>query len=54
LGLFGIVWPACYWVILKKINAKRARVAPEEVREKYSDEQLADMGDESPLFRYST
>lgn len=54
LGLFGIVWPVCYYFILKRINAKRAAVAPEVVREKYTDEQLAEMGDESPLFRYST
>jgi hypothetical protein len=54
LGLFGIVWPACYYIILKRINAKRAAIPVEEIREKYTDEQLAEMGDESPLFRYST
>jgi MFS family permease len=54
LGLFGIIWPACYYFILKGINAKRARIPYNEVKEKYTDEQLAELGDESPLFRYST
>jgi MFS family permease len=54
LGLFGIVWPACYYIILKGINRKRARMSVEEVREKYSEDELTEMGDESPLFRYST
>ncbi|KAF2501166.1 MFS general substrate transporter [Lophium mytilinum] len=54
LFVFGIVWPVFYYFILKRINAKRAALPVEEVREKYTDEQLAEMGDESPLFRYST
>ena len=54
LGLFGIIWPACYWVILKRINANRAKISVEEVRAKYTEKELAEMGDESPLFRYST
>jgi MFS family permease len=54
LGLFGIIWPVVYYFLLRRINAKRASVPVEEVREKYSDDELAEMGDESPLFRYST
>lgn len=54
LGLFGIIWPVIYFFILKRINANRAKMPVEEVKAKYTDEQLADMGDESPLFRYST
>ncbi|KAJ4348508.1 uncharacterized protein N0V89_009885 [Didymosphaeria variabile] len=54
LGLFGIIWPACYYFILRRINAKRARTPVEEVKEKYTDQELAEIGDESPLFRYST
>lgn len=54
LGVFGIVWPAMYFFILKRINAKRTKIPVEEVREKYTDAQLAEMGDDSPLFRYST
>lgn len=54
LALFGIIWPVIYFFILKRINNNRARTPTEEVREKYTDEDLAEMGDESPLFRYST
>jgi MFS family permease len=54
LGLFGIIWPVIYFFILKRINLQRARIPVEEIREKYTDDQLAEMGDESPLFRYST
>jgi MFS family permease len=54
LGLFGIIWPVIYFFILKRINSQRAKMPVEEVREKYSDSDLAEMGDESPLFRYST
>ncbi|PSN69155.1 MFS general substrate transporter [Corynespora cassiicola Philippines] len=54
LGIFGIIWPVCYFFILKRTNANRARMSVDEVRSKYTDEQLAEMGDNSPLFRYST
>ncbi|CAK7236336.1 hypothetical protein SEUCBS140593_009586 [Sporothrix eucalyptigena] len=50
----GIVWPIVYWVILKRINAKRAAMPLSEVYAKYTVEELQDMGDESPLFFYAT
>ncbi|CAG9988810.1 unnamed protein product [Clonostachys byssicola] len=53
IGAFGCVWPPLYALILKRINAKRALMSEEEVRAKYTDDELAEMGDESPLFRYS-
>lgn len=34
-------------------NKKRAKISEEEVRAKYTEEQLLDMGDKSPLFRYT-
>ncbi|KKA25867.1 MFS transporter [Rasamsonia emersonii CBS 393.64] len=34
-----------------RLNRKRSRMSEEEIRRKYSDEQLASMGDKSPLFR---
>lgn len=43
-----------YAVILKQINAKRAAVSPEQVRLRFGEDELASMGDESPLFKYST
>lgn len=49
---FGVIWPPVYMLFLKRINAKRAALSMEEIRAKYTDDQLAEMGDESPLFRY--
>lgn len=54
LVAFGIIWPLIYWVVLKRINAARAMMSREEVLAKYTEEELADMGDKSPLFRYAT
>ena len=53
LGAFGCIWPPIYALILRRINAKRAAISEEEVRAKYTEEELVEMGDESPLFRYS-
>jgi hypothetical protein len=39
-------------VIYKGINKKRDGIDVEEVRERYTDEELAKMGDRSPFFRY--
>lgn len=38
--------------VLLHINKKRDQMPEEEVRAKYTEEQLLEMGDESPLFRY--
>ncbi|KAI0188257.1 major facilitator superfamily domain-containing protein [Astrocystis sublimbata] len=51
---FGIIWPGIYWGILKKINAQRAAMSRVDIAARYTEEELADMGDLSPLFRYST
>ena len=37
---------------LSRINKRRARMTEEEVREKYTQEELIDLGDRSPLYRY--
>jgi MFS family permease len=34
-------------------NTRKARLNEDEVRAKYTDEELLDMGDRSPLFRYT-
>ncbi|VUC32833.1 unnamed protein product [Clonostachys rosea] len=52
LTAFGVIWPGIYHLILKRINSKRAAIPVEEVMAKYTPEQLSEMGDESPLFRY--
>lgn len=54
LIVFGVIWPVIYWVILKRTNAKRDAIPAEEIHAKYTDQELSDMGDRSPLFRYST
>lgn len=38
---------------LKHINKKREHIREDEVRAKYTDEQLTDLGDKSPLFKYT-
>lgn len=49
----GIV--ACFTLefLLWKINGRNAKLSEEEVRDRYSDEELDRMGDKSPLFRYT-
>ncbi|OKL58480.1 hypothetical protein UA08_06355 [Talaromyces atroroseus] len=53
LAAFGVIWPAIYYFILKNINNKRAAMPAEDILAKYTSEELTEMGDESPLFRYS-
>lgn len=53
LVLFGVIWPTIYYFILKRINQRRDQMSEDEVMAKYSEQQLADMGDNSPLFRYA-
>jgi len=40
-------------VLLKRENEKRSRMSDEEVRAKYTRKELYEMGDLSPLFRYT-
>lgn len=54
LILFGVIWPICYWAILKRINKRRAAMSREEILEKYTEQELTEMGDLSPLFKYET
>ncbi|KAL4883545.1 major facilitator superfamily domain-containing protein [Aspergillus karnatakaensis] len=54
LAVFGCIWPVIYFFILKRINAKRAAMDETEIRAKYTEHELSEMGDLSPLFRYST
>lgn len=54
IGVFGIIWPVIYYFILRRINKKRDAISPDEIYAKYTPEELSEMGDRSPLFRYST
>ena len=37
----------------KRINGKRARLNEDDIRGRYTEDQLELMGDRSPLFKYS-
>nr|XP_019012051.1 uncharacterized protein I206_02889 [Kwoniella pini CBS 10737]OCF50832.1 hypothetical protein I206_02889 [Kwoniella pini CBS 10737] len=55
LGLMGfgnIIVPSIYWFYCGWINKKRDRMSSEEIHSKYTQEELEEMGDESPLYRY--
>ena len=49
----GVIASLLLDLIYMRINKKRSLVSESEIRETYSDEQLADFGDRSPLFRYT-
>lgn len=38
---------------LWKINARNAKISEEEVRQKYTEDELERLGEKSPLFKYS-
>lgn len=40
-------------LIYKRENAKKALMTEDEVRESYTEEELGNLGDKSPLFRYT-
>lgn len=49
---FGVVPSLLLRFMLSYENRKRDRVSESEIREKYSEDELAELGDKSPLFRY--
>lgn len=51
---FGIIWPPIYAWTLNRTNQRRAAMPVEEIQAKYTAEELACMGDLSPLYRYAT
>jgi hypothetical protein len=55
LGLLfagNIFVPVVYWWVVGRENARRDAMSEEEIREKYTPEQLTEMGDLSPYYRY--
>jgi hypothetical protein len=40
-------------LVLHRLNKQRDQMSPEEIRTKYTEQELLDMGDYSPLFRYT-
>ena len=41
-------------IALNRVNRKRDAMSLQDVREKYSEDELLIMGDKSPLYRYVT
>ncbi|SCO84588.1 related to putative tartrate transporter [Fusarium oxysporum] len=52
-GLAGVVAVLLLETLLKRGNAKKAKMTEEEVRQRYTDEDLIRMGEKSPLFKYA-
>lgn len=52
LAVGNIILPAVYWVLVGRVNKKRSNIPEAEVRASYSDDELAALGDKSPLYRY--
>lgn len=51
--LTGLASAVILKVTLNRINKKRDSMSIEDIRAKYSEQELLDMGDYSPLFRYT-
>jgi len=52
-AVMGIIAATTLDLIYMRINKKRDQMSEAEVREKYTEEELAALGDRSPLFRYT-
>jgi hypothetical protein len=52
-GAFGLVSALALEGYYIWQNRKKDAMTEEEIREKYTDEQLDELGDKSPLFKYS-
>ena len=49
----GIVAAVTLELALKRLNSKKALLDEDEVHQRYTDEQLDDLGEKSPLFKYA-
>lgn len=52
-GLTGLLTALAAEVAYKWTNARRARIPEDEVRARYTNDQLVAMGPKSPLFKYT-
>ncbi|KAF7594757.1 hypothetical protein BBP40_008464 [Aspergillus hancockii] len=48
----GIIACIVLELFLSKLNKKKAQFGEEEIRQRYTDEELREMGEKSPLFQY--
>lgn len=52
--VIGAMIPATiHWWLMKRENARRRKVGELQVRQQYSDGELSDMEEHSPLFKYT-
>lgn len=49
----GIVAATLLEFLLRRSNQKKALMTDEEVRERYTEEEMHHMGEKSPLFKYA-
>lgn len=49
----GIIAATTLEFLLKRDNEKKALMTEDEVRQRYTDEELERMGEKSPLFKYA-
>ncbi|PGH09905.1 hypothetical protein AJ80_07615 [Polytolypa hystricis UAMH7299] len=54
VDLAGIIAALVLRFLILRVNKKRAAMPEEEVRARYSDDELLAMGDKSPFFKYVT
>ncbi|RSM15177.1 hypothetical protein CDV31_005111 [Fusarium ambrosium] len=52
-GLAGIIAATLLEFLLKRDNAKKAQMSEDEIHERYTDEELMNMGEKSPLFKWA-
>ncbi|KAK4686269.1 hypothetical protein P7C73_g3857, partial [Tremellales sp. Uapishka_1] len=51
-GVGALLVPIVYWFVIGRINKKRENMSVDEISAQYSTEELQEMGDLSPLYRY--
>lgn len=52
LGFGNVVVPTFYWWYCGWVNKKREAMSKEQILANHSQDELADLGDLSPLYRY--
>lgn len=52
LGFGNIIVPGLYWWYCGRINKKRDQMSKEDIHAMHTEDELAALGDLSPLYRY--
>jgi hypothetical protein len=52
LGFGNLIVPAFYWWFCGRQNSKREAMSKEQILANHSQDELAALGDLSPLYRY--